>query len=83
MQLSIIIVSYNVKYFVEQCLLSIYRSEGIPPDEFEVLVIDNFSADHSVPYLRQQFPTADYPQLHLIANKRNVGFGKANNQALK
>ena len=83
MQLSIIIVSYNVKYFVEQCLLSIYRSEGIPPDEFEVLVIDNFSADHSVPYLRQQFPAADYPQLHLIANKRNVGFGKANNQALK
>ena len=83
MQLSIIIVSYNVKYFVEQCLLSIYRSEGIPPDEFEVLVIDNFSADHSVPYLRQQFPAADYPQLHLIANNRNVGFGKANNQALK
>lgn len=83
MQLSIIIVNYNVKYFVEQCLLSIYRSQGIPLGELEVFVVDNFSADHSVPYLRQQFPAAAYPQLHLIANKRNVGFGKANNQALK
>lgn len=82
MLLSIIIVNYNVKYFVEQCLHSIYRSRGIERTEMEVFVVDNFSKDGSIGYLKKQFSAIDYPFVHLIANKRNVGFGRANNQAL-
>ena len=83
MQLSIIIVNYNVKYFVEQCLLSIYKNEGFAPGALEVFVVDNASTDGSVAYLTEQFPAERYPHLHLIANRRNVGFGKANNLALR
>lgn len=83
MLLSIIIVNYNVKFFVEQCLLSIYKNEGIDREDLEVFVVDNFSPDHSVEYLIRQFPKEKYPHLHIIGNKRNVGFGKANNQALR
>ena len=83
MLLSILIVNYNVKYFVEQCLLSIYKSQGIDLGQTEVFVVDNCSTDHSVAYLQKQFPAAHYPRLHWIANRRNVGFGRANNQALK
>lgn len=82
MLLSIIIVNYNVKYFVEQCLDSVYRSEGVPLDEVEVFVVDNASRDGSVEYLREVFKPALYPRVHIVANKRNVGFGRANNQAL-
>lgn len=82
MKLSIIIVSYNVKYFLAQCLESIYQST-LSHEEFEVFVVDNASPDHTPDYLRQRFPAADYPQLHLICNSRNVGFGRANNQAVK
>lgn len=82
MRISIIIVSYNVKHFVEQCLLSIFRSQGISLNELEVYVVDNCSKDDTIAYLRCHFPVAIYPHLHLIANKRNVGFGKANNQVL-
>lgn len=82
MLLSIIIVNYNVKYFVEQCLNSIYRSEDVPLDDVEVYVIDNSSRDGSVEYLRQAFKPSLYPRVHIVANKRNVGFGRANNQAL-
>ena len=83
MQLSIIIVNYNVKYFVEQCLLSIYKNEGFASGALEVFVVDNASTDGSVAYLSEQFPAERFPHLHLIANRRNVGFGKANNLALR
>lgn len=83
MLLSVIIVNYNVKFFVEQCLHSIYRSEGISPADFEVFVIDNLSKDESVAYLKKQFPVRQYPNLHLIANRRNIGFGRANNRAIR
>ncbi len=76
MQLSIVIVNYNVKFFLEQCLVSIFEAaQGI---ETEVWVVDNNSVDGSVAMLREKFP-----QVHLIANTENTGFSKANNQALR
>ena len=74
MKLSIIIVNYNVKYFLEQCLCSVRAA--IAGMEAEVLVVDNHSADGSVEYLRPRFPEVTF-----IENKDNPGFAKANNQA--
>ena len=76
MKLSIIIVNYNVKYFLEQCLCSVRAAtRGM---EAEVLVVDNHSADGSVEYLRPRFPEVTF-----IENKDNPGFAKANNQAIR
>lgn len=81
MTLSIIIVNYNVKYYLEQCLHSVWKAvEGI---DNEVFVVDNASKDDSVAYLKTKFPQQQYPHLHIIANRHNLGFGKANNLALK
>lgn len=80
MKLSVIIVSYNVKHFVEQCLRSVLRAaEGIAT---EVFVVDNASEDSTIPHLRSRFPQSDFPHVHFIQNARNVGFGCANNQAV-
>ncbi|MBQ8098192.1 MAG: glycosyltransferase family 2 protein [Bacteroidaceae bacterium] len=80
MKLSVIIVSYNVKHYLEQCLRSVFRSaSGI---DLEVFVVDNDSHDATPQYLHEQFSPELYPQLHVIANHVNVGYGKANNQAL-
>jgi len=74
-KLSVIIVNYNVKYFLEQCLHSIYKaSEGI---NTEVFVVDNNSVDGSVKMIKERFP-----EVILIENKENLGFSKANNQAI-
>ena len=76
MKLSVIIVNYNVQYFLENCLNSVYNSsEGI---EFEVIVVDNNSVDGSLEMLKEKFP-----QTTVISNKDNKGFSKANNQAIK
>lgn len=76
MQLSIIIVNYRVPFFLEQCLLSVQKSmKGIST---EIWVVDNNSKDGSVEYLRSRFPEVNY-----IANDENLGFSKANNQAIK
>ncbi len=76
MKLSVIIVNYNVRYFLEQCLVSVLRAtERL---EAEVFVVDNNSSDASVEMVRSRFPT-----VHLIANTDNPGFSKANNQALE
>lgn len=75
-KLSIIIVNYNVRFFLEQCLLSI--SEAIKNIETEVWVVDNNSSDSSVQMVNQKFPW-----VNLIENKENVGFSKANNQAIR
>ncbi|MCW3081095.1 glycosyltransferase family 2 protein [Segetibacter sp.] len=76
MQLSVIIVNYNVKYFLEQCLCSLFAAtEQI---DAEVWVIDNASTDGSIDYLKPKFPRAFF-----IANAENVGFAKANNQILE
>ena len=58
MKLSIIIVNYNVKYFLEQCLCSVRAA--IAGMEAEVLVVDNHSADGSVEYLRPRFPEVTF-----------------------
>lgn len=79
--ISVIIVSYNVRYFLEQCLHAVWASRGNV--ELEVLVVDNASSDDTPAYLSQRFPAPDYPNLHVMANSGNVGFGRANNQALK
>jgi O-antigen biosynthesis protein len=76
MRLSIVIVNYNVRHFLDQCLQSVYRSlQGI---EAEVFVVDNHSIDGSVEMVREFFP-----QVKLIDNQINVGFSKANNQAIR
>lgn len=81
MTLSIIIVNYNVKSYLEQCLRSVWKAvEGI---EAEVFVVDNHSTDDSIPYLKSLFPPEAYPGLHFICNSRNMGFGRANNQAVR
>ncbi|MCX6198494.1 MAG: glycosyltransferase [Bacteroidetes bacterium] len=75
MQVSIIIVNYNVKYFLEQCLLSVLRASV--KLKTEIFVVDNASSDGSVEMVQQKFPT-----VKIIANETNVGFSKANNQAI-
>jgi GT2 family glycosyltransferase len=75
-KLSVIIVNYNVKYFLEQCLISVLQaSKDI---ETEIFVVDNNSVDGSVEMVKERFP-----EIKLIANKDNVGFSKANNQAIR
>jgi hypothetical protein len=76
MDLSVIIVNYNVRQFLENALTSVYRAmEGL---DGEVFVVDNASDDGSVEMVRAKFP-----QVTLIENKANVGFAKANNVPLK
>ena len=75
MKLSIIIVSYNTCKLLGECLNSIFANS--PPCDFEVLVVDNASSDGS-----SQIVQNYYPQVHLIQNRENIGFAKANNQAI-
>ena len=77
MKLSVVIVSYNVRTFVAQCLDSVRKaSEGI--DGVEVFVVDNASADDTVSYIGSH-----YPWVKLIANDDNLGFSRANNIAIR
>lgn len=74
-ELSIIIVNYNVRYFLEQCLQSVLdASVNISS---EIIVVDNNSPDSSCDMIKTKFP-----QVKLIANKENTGFSKANNQGV-
>ena len=76
MKLSIVIVNYNVKYFLEQCLIAVHAAtKGL---DTEVFVVDNHSTDGSVEYLRPRFPEVTF-----IENNDNPGFAKANNQAIR
>ena len=76
MELSVIIVSYNVRAFLEKCLISVYKAIG--EIDAEVLVVDNNSIDDSVNVVKTRFP-----QVQLITNENNVGFSRANNQAIE
>jgi GT2 family glycosyltransferase len=76
LKIAVIIVNYNVEYFLEQCLNSVQKA--LKNVSGEVYVVDNNSIDGSVEMVRQKFPN-----LHLIANKHNLGFSKANNQAME
>ena len=76
MKLSVIIVNYNVRLLVEECLKSVQKAlTGI---EGEIFVVDNHSSDDSVAYLEPRFP-----DVHFIANKENMGFARANNLAIR
>jgi O-antigen biosynthesis protein len=83
MKLSVIIVNYNVKFFLEQCLLSVRKAASQlksrnPGYETEVIVVDNNSVDSSVKMLQSRFK-----DIQLVLNKENKGFSAANNQAIK
>ena len=69
-------MNYNVRYFLEQCLHSVLRSGK--DLAMEVFVVDNNSVDGSVEMVREKFP-----DVKLIVNEQNVGFSRANNQALR
>ncbi len=72
MQLSIIILNYNVRYFLELCVLSVQNA--IQNLDAEIIVIDNNSKDDSCEMMKNRFPN-----IKLIENKENVGFPKGNN----
>jgi GT2 family glycosyltransferase len=76
MKLSIVIVNYNVEHFLEQCLFSVRKA--LQKIEAEVFVVDNNSVDGSLRMLEEKFP-----EVKVIANHENVGFSKANNQAIR
>ncbi len=76
MKLSVIIVNYNVKFFLEQALLSVKKA--IQNISAEIIVVDNKSIDGSVEMLQQKFP-----EVILIANEKNTGFSVANNQGIR
>ena len=76
MKLSVVIVNYNVKHFLEQCLNSV--AAAAKHCETEVFVVDNNSVDGSCNMLREKFPW-----VKLIENKKNYGFSYANNQAIR
>ena len=76
MKLSVVIVNYNVRTYLEQCLQSVAKAlEGI---EGEVFVVDNHSDDDSVETVKTQ-----YPWVRLIENCENIGFARANNIAIR
>ena len=75
-KISIVIVSYNVCQILDECLESVKKAlDGIDGD---VYVVDNCSSDGTVETLRPK-----HPQVHFIANQENVGFARANNQAIR
>ncbi|NJM79488.1 MAG: glycosyltransferase family 2 protein [Flavobacterium sp.] len=76
MKLSVIILNYNVRYFLEQCVLSVQKAlENIDPNASgEIIVIDNNSSDDSCQMMKSRFPN-----VKLIENKSNLGFPKGNN----
>lgn len=75
MKLSVVILNYNVRYFLEQCILSV--AKAIQKIEAEIIVIDNNSTDDSAQLMQNQFP-----KITFIQNTENIGFSKANNQAV-
>lgn len=75
-KLSVVIVNYNVKYLLEQCLRSVQAATN--GFDAEIWVVDNASTDGSIEYLRPRFP-----DVRFIENTDNPGFARANNQALR
>lgn len=76
MDISIIVVSYNTKELLLDCLASIF--ETIKEISFEVWVVDNHSTDGTVEAIKER-----YPRVNIIENKENLGFAVANNQAFR
>lgn len=76
MQLSVIILNYNVRYFLEQCVLSVQKA--LVNIDAEIIVVDNNSSDDSCAMMKLRFPN-----IKLIENKENLGFPKGNNSAVE
>ena len=74
--LSVIVVNWKVRDLLRACLQSLQAQMQLAASEWEVHVVDNDSNDGSVEMVR-----AEFPQAHVIANRENVGFGRANDQA--
>ena len=75
-ELSVVIVNYNGAKYFKKCLDSLYQNlAGI---NFEIIILDNNSSDHSRDYIKENFP-----EVKLIESKTNHGFGKGNNEAVK
>lgn len=93
MKLSVVIVNYNVKYYVDQCLRSVLRAfaamqsveqSGEAGDmAAEVIVVDNHSSDGSVEYLQQRYPKSEYPMVRIVSSMHNLGFARGNNIAIR
>ncbi len=77
MDLSVVVVSYNTRDLLRGCLDSVLASLG-SGSAYEVIVVDNASADGSVAMIRE-----DFPQVRLLANLKNQGFAASNNQAIR
>jgi GT2 family glycosyltransferase len=78
MKLSVIIVNYNVKYFLEQALHAVKKAMRTLEGQVDIFVVDNNSVDGSCEMVKEKFP-----EVVLIENSENTGFSKANNQAIR
>ena len=77
MKLTVVIVSYNVRYYLEQCIVSVQRAAK--DIDYEIYIVDNASSDDTVSYLRQRFADS----ITIIESTQNLGFARANNLAIR
>lgn len=83
LKLSVIIVNYNVKYYLDQCIRSVHRAFEEMNTPAEIIVVDNHSADGSVDYLEQRYPQKLFPMVRFVRSAHNLGFARANNIAIR
>ncbi len=83
LKLSVIIVNYNVKYYLDQCIRSVLRAFEEMNTPAEIIVVDNHSADGSVDYLEQRYPQKLFPMVRFVRSAHNLGFARANNIAIR
>lgn len=83
LKLSVIIVNYNVKYYLDQCIRSVLRAFEEMNTPVEIIVVDNHSADGSVDYLEQRYPQKLFPMVRFVRSAHNLGFARANNIAIR
>ena len=83
LKLSVIIVNYNVKYYLDQCIRSVLRAFEEMNTPAEIIVVDNHSVDGSVDYLEQRYPQKLFPMVRFVRSAHNLGFARANNIAIR
>lgn len=83
LKLSVIIVNYNVKYYLDQCIRSVLRAFEEMNTPAEIIMVDNHSADGSVDYLEQRYPQKLFPMVRFVRSAHNLGFARANNIAIR
>ena len=76
-KLTVVIVSYNVRHYLEQCIVSVQRAAQ--DIDYEIYVVDNASVDDTVSYLHERFGSG----INLIESQNNLGFARANNLAIR